>query len=259
MKVDIEYGIKQVLLILTISLFLLPAGCGGKKVYVARSAEEAFDYAMENYQKGEYDEAISGFQRVIFNYPGVGLIDQAMFYMADSYFKDEDYLLAANEFKRVSAEFPDGPFAEKALYKLGLCYMELSYPYQLDQKDTRRAILSFGILLDRFPESAYADSSKERTAELRDKLARKEFESGYYYYKRKYYDSAIICFETMTDEFQGSRWLAPTFYYLSKAYDKLELNDEAAEARNNLVEQFPESDEALKTIKDYPDNMQSVK
>jgi len=259
MKLDIEHGIKQVLMVFTISLLLLPAGCGGKKVYVAGSAEESFNYAMENYQRGEYEEAISGFQRVIFNYPGEGPIDQAMFYMADSYFKDEDYLLAANEFKRVSAEFPGGPFAEKALYKLGLCYMELSYPYQLDQADTKRAILSFGTLLDRFPTSAYADSSKERITELRDKLARKEFESGYYYYKKKYFDSAIICFETMTDEFQESRWLAPTLYYLSIAYEKLELSEEAAEARKKLVEQFPESDEALRIIKDFPDSMTSVK
>ncbi len=245
-------GGRRIFFILAFSLFLVPAGCGGKKVYVAGSAEEAFDVAMEDYRKGDYKEAASGFQRVIFNYPGVGLIDQAMFYMADSYYRDEEYLLAANEFKRVSSEFPDGPFAERALYKLGMCYLELSYPYELDQQDTKRAILSFGTLIDRFPRSAHADSAKERITELRDKLARKEFESGYYYYKRKYYDSAIICFETMTDEFQGSRWLAPTLYYLSKAYDKLKLGEDAAAARENLVEQFPESNEALKMIREYP-------
>ena len=240
------------IILATFFIISLLSGCGGKTAYVARSAGEAFTFAMESYQKGDYDEAVSGFQRVIFNFPGVELVEEAIYYLADSYFMDEDYLLAANEFKRVSSEFPDGPYALVSLYKLGLCYMRLSLSYQLDQKDTKRAIDSFETLVNRFPESAYADSARARNIELRDKLARKEFESGYYYYKREYFDSAIIYFETLRDEYPQSHWLAPALFYPSKAYEKLELHDDAMETMRDVLKLFPGSAEARKIEEDYP-------
>ncbi len=232
---------------------VLLTGCGGKRTFVAKSADEAFNYAMERYQKGDYREAVSGFQRVIFNFPGVELVEEAMYYLADSYFMDEDYLLAANEFKRVSSEYPEGSYALVSLYKLGLCYMRLSLSYQLDQKDTKRAIETFKTLENRFPNSAYADSARARRAELSEKLAKKEFENGYYYYKREYFDSAIIYFETLREEFPGSPWIAPALFYLSKSYEKLELHEDALGARRDILKLFPGSAEARKIEEEYPE------
>jgi outer membrane protein assembly factor BamD len=236
------------ILLLVVLLF----SCGGKKIFVAKSAEEAFEYAMKSYEEEDYQDAVSGFQRVIFNFPGDELVEESMFFLADSYFKDEDYLLAANEFRRVSSEFPDGEFALISQYKLGLCHLKLSAPYQLDQKDTRRAIDSFNVLIDRFPASVYADSARTQVSALRDKLARKEYESGYYYYRRKFYDSAIIYFETMRDNYFETRWMAPALYCLSKAYDELDLPDDAREARMDLLEHFPDTREALKVLEEFP-------
>ncbi len=238
--------------ILGLFLVFLLSSCGGKKVFVARTAEEAFEYAMRSYEKEEYQEAVSGFQRVIFNFPGAEIVEEAMFFLADSYFRDEDYLLAANEFRRVASEFPDGEFALISQYKLGLCHLKLSPSYQLDQKDTRRAIDSFNILIDRFPNSVYADSARIRVSALRDKLARKEYENGYYYFRRKFYDSAIIYFETMRDAYFETRWMAPALYYLSKAYDKLDLDDDAREARKDLLKHFPDTREASKVLEEFP-------
>ena len=231
---------------------ILLAGCAGKRVFVAKSADEAFAYAMESYEREDYQEAESGFQRVIFNFPAAEVVEEAMYYLADSYFKDEDYLLAANEFKRVFSEFPDGRFALVSLYRMGLCHMNLSPAYDLDQKDTRQAIDSFNMLIDRFPASAYADSARIRVSELRDKLAHKEFENGYYYFRRGYFDSAIIYFEAMKDDYEDSRWMAPALYYLSKAYEELDLDDDALEARRDLLRRFPESDEAKKVLQEFP-------
>jgi outer membrane protein assembly factor BamD len=227
-------------------------GCGGGKTFVAESADMAYDHAMESYQKGDYKEAGRWFQRVIFNYPGDELIDKAMFYLADSYFRDKDYLMAANEFKRVSSEFPDEPLAMQSLYKLGICYSRLSLDYELDQTDTRRAVDTFNSLIERFPRSEFSDSARVRISALQAKLAHKEYENGHFYYKRHYYDSAIIQFETLRQEYPDNPWLPPTLYYLSKAYEKLELNEDADKTRRELIESFPESDEAKKIMQEFP-------
>jgi len=243
---------RSTLIGLAVALSLVWSGCGAKKPFAARSSEEAFDYAMARYQDDDYPEAISGFQRVIFDYPGDELVDQAMYYLGNSYFLDEDYLSAANEFKRVSSEFPDGPYAMPALYKMGLCYARLSPSHQLDQTDTHRSINAFDTLIKRFPESAYADSARIQMTQLQDKLARKEYESGYYYFKREYYDSAIIYFEILREEYPGSRWMPPTLYFLAEAYEKLELDDDAVEARKDLLRLFPDSAEARKVKEEFP-------
>ena len=227
-------------------------GCGGEKTFVSESADDALDYAMGLYREQKYSDAIQWFQRTIFDYPGDERIDQAMFYLGDSYYEEGDYLMAASEFKRLTSEFPDGALAMKAYYRLGQCYGRLSPDYQLDQTDTRRAIQSFNTLIQRFPGGIYADSARMRVSELEDKLARKEFENGYFYYKRRYYDSAIIQFETVREDYSGSSWLAPTLYYLSKAYDKLDLDEDAGGVRMELIELFPDSEEARKVLEEYP-------
>jgi outer membrane protein assembly factor BamD len=222
------------------------AGCAVKRIPIAETAEEAFAWAMERYRAGDWEDAVSGFQRVIFSFPGNSRVEQAMFHLADSYFRDGDYLLAANEFKRVAAEYPDDAYAPVALYRLGVCHARLSLDYRLDQKDTRRAIESFRTVISRFPTTAWADSARARIADLRDKLARKEFESGYYYFKHRYYDSAIIYFEILREEYGDTRWVSPALYHLYRAYRELDLPDDAAEAREELLRSYPDSAEARK-------------
>ena len=233
-------------------LVVFVSGCSGNKVFIPGSAEEAFSYGMNKYHSGEYEDSIDAFQKVIFNYPGVELIDQAIFYLADSYYEEKDYLLAANEFERLNSEFPDGAFAVRALYKLGLCHDHLSLRYELDQKETRKAIDSFNRLVNRFPESVYADSARVRMAGLQDKLARKEFECGRFYFKRKYYDSAVIYLEGLREEYPDRPWAASSLYFLAKAYDELELHDDADEAREDLLRLYPGSEEARRLRDEYP-------
>jgi outer membrane protein assembly factor BamD len=232
-------------------LFLF--GCGQKNLPETMPAEDLHDLARKELEDGDTQKAIELFQRVTYEFPGSEYVEDARLGLAEAYFQGEDYLLAANEFERFSNEFSLSHEAARALYRAAYSHEKISESFPLDQTETVKAVDLYEQVDRRFPHSAYADSAVVRSYFLKDRLARKAFENGYFYYKRKFYDSAIIYFETMIEEFGQSSWLAPAYYYLARAYDVLKLPEEARLARLRLLEQFPLTTEAEQVRQEHPE------
>src|SRR5207249_3181699 len=74
-----------------VALFL--AGCGSSEVTVNLSAEARFEMGKKKFDQGDYLEAIADFEIIKLQYPGSGVADDAQYYLAESHFKREEYLL----------------------------------------------------------------------------------------------------------------------------------------------------------------------
>lgn len=236
-----------------IVLVSLASGCGPKDLPYTLPANELYDRGIEELEDGEELKAIEILQKIIYEYPGSEYIERARLKIAEAYFQSGDYLLASNEYERFSKEFPMNPQAGASLYKAAIAHEKLSETHNLDQTETTKALSLFKRVGEKFPGSVHSDSALVRSYFLTDRLARKSFENGYFYYKRKYYDSAIIYFETMITDFETTSWLAPAYLYLARAYDKLKLEDEAREARLRLLEKYPLTLEAQEVRVVYPE------
>jgi outer membrane protein assembly factor BamD len=242
---------RQVAALLLLVLPLL--GCGPKELPYSLPANELYAKGVEELEDGEELKAIELLQKILYEYPGSEYIERARLKIAEAYFNSGDYLLASNEYERFSKEFPLNPQAGAALYRAGIAQEKLSESHNLDQSETRKALSLFKSVEEKFPDGSYADSALVKSYFLNDRLAKKTFENGYFYYKRKYYDSAIIYFETMISEFETTSWLAPAYLYLAKAYDKLQLEDEAREIRVRLLDEYPLTLEAQRVREEYPE------
>lgn len=236
-----------------IPILLILGGCGQKNVIENMTAEELYEKAQERFEDEDYFEAAELFQRIIFEYPGSEYVERVRFKLGDTHFAAGDYLLAANEYERFAREFPLNPRADEALYLAARSHERMTETYYHDQTETRSAISAYEQLVSKYPGSSYTDSALVKIHFLEDRLARKSFENGYFYFKKKLYDSAIIYFETMIDEFEESSWLAPALYYLAISYEKLNIPEEALEKRRRLVDEFPFTEEAMDVRERYPE------
>jgi len=74
-------------------------------------------------QKSEYENAIRKAQKVLDEYPGHSLTDDALFLQAKAYFRLESYRMSIRKFDLLFTNFPQTPYLEEALYLTALDYL----------------------------------------------------------------------------------------------------------------------------------------
>jgi outer membrane protein assembly factor BamD len=235
-----------VILLLPILLLL---GCGGKSDKEIPDARTQFRIAMREYNSGHYLDAQEEFQRLIFNYPGESMADTAQYYLAMSYYKDKEYALAAGEFERLLSAFPASEFTEAGHYRLAMTHYERSPKYPLDQKSTYDAIEQFELYLDAFGEGEFADSSRIKLGELRNKLARKVYGSGIIYMKVGDYVAAIVYFDHLLQEFSDTDWAQSAQYQKGECYRKQKSWEQAKSAYMEAINGYSRSEHTQKAEK----------
>ncbi len=217
------------------------AGCAAKRQY-APTPEGEYEQAYDLYQKEEYSKAIDALKQIIYKYPGSDLVEHARYYLADSYFLNEDYVLAADEFERLNREFPQGRFADVALFKAALSYEKQSRRFERDQTETLKAIETIDNLLSKYPNTEYADTAKAHSVLLSDRLARKEFHTAKFYFDAKLYDSAIIYLKSALEAYPSSSVVPAALYHLYISSRRMGYPDDAKDARDRLCAEFPDNE-----------------
>lgn len=208
------------------------------------SPTQRFEWSRDRFERGNYNDAIRGFRDLLFREPLHPTTDSARYLLAEAYLRTDQHLLAANEFRMLATSRPNSPVADDA--QLGMCrsYWELSPSIPRDQDYTRRAIDACTRLIEYFPRSPLDTDARQVIDEARVKLARKRAQVGTWYYERKYYESAIIYFESTVQEYPDAPVVPEVLARLHDSYSQVGFLAEAGAVRETLLERFPDSPEA---------------
>lgn len=170
------------------------------------SLEVAYEKAFNLYEQGDYNKAAEAFETVLQVGRGSDVAENAQYYLAESYFKDGRYLLAASEYERHYTQYPRSQVRQEVEFKEALSYYNLSPRYKLDQQYTRTAIDRFRLFNSRYPNSDRVDEAQQYISELRSKLARKLFSAGELYMRTDQYQAAIVYFDMTIDRYPDTEW-----------------------------------------------------
>jgi len=190
-------------------------------------AQFYFDRGMEYLDKKDYLKAQADFQTVIESYSASELVDRAQFYLAEAYFKNEEYITAAYEYERVFTDFHLSSHAPEARFKRALCYYHESPKAELDQENTLLAIDDFNRFIDNYPRNELVQEAQKYIEELRNKLAYKDFKNAELYRKLKKYESAIIYYRSVISEYPRSVWADEARYGMGLVYLKQDNYEKA--------------------------------
>lgn len=199
---------------------------------------------MAEYEAGRYAEAIRVFEHLSSVFPGYGRMPEVRFYLADSYLEREEYLTAATEFVRLANDYPTSPLAADARFKVCQAYYELSPRPELDQQYTYAAIEHCRALVTYYPTSEHVAAANQMIRELRNKLARKEFLAGESYFRHRMFDSALIYYESVLADYPDTDVAPRALFRIMEAYNRIGWTEEAEEARERLIRDYPTSEEA---------------
>lgn len=227
------------------------AGCSGSGRLRYSGPADAYQKGLELYERGRYERAAEYLQAVFDFGRAHEWAADAQYHLAQAYYHDEQYILAASEFSRFSEIYRTDPRVPEAEYWRAMAYYRLSPKYQLDQSDTQRAIDQFVAFIERFPAHERADDAVDRIQELRQKQARKKVEAAELYERRDLFEAAALTYEQVFDEFSTTQWaddalLGAVRAWISFAEQSIESRQSerfqrAIDNYQRLIQLFPDS------------------
>ena len=245
-----------------IGLFGIFFSCAGSKVDDEISLKEKFSSGLENLEKEKYLQAQSDFKYVVVRGTGSDLGDDAQYYLAESFYLNEEYLLSIAEYEKLTRRMAFSPFVEDARFKICEAYSIESPKYYHDQEYTEKALQRYQEFLDDFPNSKLIVDVVASIELLREKLAIKLFEAGILYMKMDEYDSAKLIFQKVIDLYYDTEIIHKAYFEMLKALAKNENIDEAISLLDQHQEILVENnlyDDANSLIQQIQRSMDNVK
>jgi outer membrane protein assembly factor BamD len=195
------------------------------------SAEDIFKKGELELETGGRDnDAIRYFQEVERLYPYTEFAKRALIMQAFALHQAKEYEQARAAAQRYLDFYPGDEDAAYAQYLMALSYYDQIDEVGRDQGLTFQALQALRDVIEKYPDSEYADSAILKFDLAFDHLAGKEMEIGRYYLKRGNYTAAINRFRVVVQDFQTTTHTAEALHRLVEAYLALGLTDEAQTA-----------------------------
>ena len=256
---------RNTLLLIFGILFVFSACKNDRLIKRGDSVEVAYQKAMYFFEQENYTDAANAFETVTRVGRGTEYGQDAQYYLAESYYRDKQFLIAASEFDRYVSYYPQDERRPEMEFKAAVCYQKLSPRYNLDQTQTRRAIERFQLFNNRYPNSDKVQEAAENIDKLREKLAHKSYESAQFYVRTEQYKAASIYLDRTIDQYPESKWAERALVDQIKNYisyadrsvvaRQAERYGKAVDTYEKFLQLFPESN-FREEVEDYHDEAQ---
>ena len=205
-----------------------------------RTANEYFDRGHTALNESEWGNAIKEFEKLRSVYPYGSWSEQASLELAYAYFRNKEPQSAVrelDEFIRMNPRHARLAYAYylKALSRETITYSFLdnyiSDPARRDSEPIRQAYQDYVDLIQRFPNSQYAEDAKSRLMRLRNNLARHELQTAEFYVERSAWLAAVKRAQYVLENYPQTPSSQRALQILSLSYDHLDLEDSKQEVQ----------------------------
>ena len=200
-----------------------------------------YNQGLANLEGGRLSEASAKFEAIDRQHPYSEWARKALVMRAFASYRSGEYEDAISSAKRYLALYPGSEDAAYAQYIIGLAYYRQIPDVTRDQKESARAAAAMREVMERYPDSEYADDARTKVRIARDQLAGKEMQVGRYYLERREYLAAINRFKNVVDVYPESRQVEEALARLTEAYYAMGLTGEAQASASVLGQNFPDS------------------
>ena len=214
------------------------------------SARRLYDTAKDNLERGAYKESIEYYEKLEVRYPFGPLAMQGQLDLVYAYYKSDEpasAIAAADRFIKLHPRHPnvDYTYYLKGVIRFaeGSSLLDRFFSKDGSEHDASAALQSFRAfeeLVQRFPESRYAEDSRQRMLYLKNLLAMHEIHVARYYMKREAWLAAANRARYVVENYQGTPAVSDALAIMTIAYGRLELDDLSADAARVLRLNYPD-------------------
>ncbi|NKI18803.1 outer membrane protein assembly factor BamD [Spongiibacter sp. KMU-166] len=240
-------ALNNVVIVLLIAVL---AGCASKPNRQEQSEREIYETAQGYLNSKNFSLAVQNLQLLESRYPFGPYAEQAQLEIIYAYYRGGDNEAAVTAADRFIRLHPRHEKVDYAYYMRGLAnytegegILERFIPTDMTQRDPGSAIQSFEdfrMLLQRFPNSPYADDARARMVNLRNRLARYEINVANYYFKRKAYLAAANRGRYVIENLPQTPAVPDALAVMVQAYLLLGMDDLAEQSLTVLRKNYPD-------------------
>ena len=219
-------------------------GCGTTKpaTRIADDPRAAYLWSLDRIDKGKCLHASETLRLLSLEQAGVPYVDSIIFHLARAYACLGDHALAQLEYERVVNNYPTSALVDDAAF--GMAYAQFKQAPGnpgLDQMEAERAVRTLEDFIAIYPLSDRRDDALELLTEMKNRLAKKSFDTGRLYLKLRADSSAMIYFQQLWDEYTDSPYAARALWLLAEKERHRQNYPAAVERYEQLIGVYPDA------------------
>jgi outer membrane protein assembly factor BamD len=228
-----------------LALLAVLAGCGARQENLSLlPADDLYARGVAALEEGDNEEAITMLEYFTNQHLGDPRVPQARMMLGDAHMARREYATAATHYMRLVNDYPTHELSLPARFRACEAYYELSPEPPLDQEYTRSALAHCQSVVDYYPTTEQATQALAFVTELHQKLAQKLYNTGILYFRRRWYDSAVLVFNDVVEEYPNTSVAPMALEQLVETYTRIGYVEDAQEARERLLRDYPQSPQA---------------
>jgi len=214
------------------------------------SAAQMYEEARREMDRGNFREAAEQLQNLQARYPFGAYFQQAQLDIIYAFYRANEMgstIRAADRYMRLN---PQDEHVAYALYMRARANLErgddlLTRTFGIDRRTRDSAPLKESLgdfidLVERFPDSQYAEDAQERIVFLRNGLAYHELHVARFYMKRKAHVAAANRAMGIIENYQGTGSVMEALEILAESYEYLGLSDLREDVLRVIQENDPD-------------------
>jgi outer membrane protein assembly factor BamD len=211
------------------------------KVVPDTAPEMLYDQGLAYLNGHDYEKATKKFQELEKEYSFSQWERKALLMTTFSQYQNGSYDDAIGTAQRYIGHYATAPDLDYLYYLEAMSYYNQIPDVSRDQDRAQKASVLFQRIIDKFPNSQYADDARYKLQVALDQLAGQEMMIGRYYLNQHNYVAAINRFRDVLAKYQTTRHAEEALLRLTEAYLALGINNEAQTAAAVLGHNFPDS------------------
>ncbi len=228
-------------LILILAFWIAGSGCTSTERRVL-PAPTMLKKAREEIKHENYEEAQESLTQLMEDSPDSKERILAQLLLAEVHYRQEQWEEAKFNFNRFVELYPAHKLAPRAQYLKAMTDFRQVDLAIRDQSFTHGSKAEFEKLVQIYPKSPYAKKAQAKIQECVDQLAENQMEVGRYYYRTNAFQSAIIRFKAILEEFPKQKFRDEVIYLLGESYFEEESFEEARTYFKKLLKEHPRSE-----------------
>ena len=197
------------------------------------TAQELFESANEFMRAKDYVNAIERYKRLKDNFPFSPYTIEAELSLADAYFLDSEFYLAADAYKEFESMHPRNPAIPYVLFQIGQSHLKSIISIDRPMTDAQEAHEYYQRLVETFPDSEYVETAKEGMLTCRRYMAEHELYIGDMFWRTGRYGPAwkryvfiMENFKDVEDVHSHAEQKAPAAYLRYRKMQSQEVHEQ---------------------------------
>lgn len=212
------------------------SGCSTKD---PETAQEFYDLASGHLRDGAYSLAIENYRELLDQHPFSDLAEESEFKIAQAHFQDRACPEAIAAFSDFQRRHPTSPHLPRVGFMIGICHERQMKNPDRDQSASQSAHAHFQSVINQYPDSPYADLSRERLHHCREALAEHELNVSRYYQRVGKEAATETRLIDLVKRYNDTDQAAEALYELGMLYSARDEADKASLAMASLIYHHP--------------------